>query len=1101
MKPKSIAFPRKFVLTSSAVMAVLCPLNSFAADFTWGGVTSSDWTLPGNWTAGTAPVYGTSYLADTLRISNGTGAGAVYNPGSALTTTFGAGRAFILGSTTAGSLTVTSGTLAAVRVVASGNEPIMANGANASLLINGGALDLSGHLNTFLFLNSGTANTSNLTISSGSFSSNGFNLQQSGTGVGTINLDGGSMAVTAFTRVAATGSTTFNLDSGTLRARGSSTSFLPALTGLQTIVEDGGAVIDTNGFNITIAEVLEHDTTLGVSPDGGLTKNGTGILTLSGASTFTGPVTINAGTALATSSRILLASDTGAGTGTITMADSFTEIQLNNGRNIANPITISNNGDTKELLLPAGGSFVGANFSGAITINETSSVDNFRVRTDDNCFLTFSGVVSGPGGIFKYQPGRLNLTNGSNTFLGDVKITHGEVSFTTGGLGTTGLIRMEGNTGIDAVSLRWDPTNDQDISSRLVMYAGKTATFNLAEQASPADLANVTFASAIGNGTTASLTKAGPGTLTLTQASTYTGGSTLTQGTLEFPNDGLGTSGAVTMNNGILRWATGNTQDLSSRIVMVNGRTAFFSTNGNDVTFASAIGSSSTASFTKTNTLGTLTLNGANTHSGTTTVSGGILKIGSTTSLGVFGPQTTTTIGTTIGSGATLDLNGTTGINEVITLSGTGVGDNGALVNNSGTPASTSNLIAGFTVPAIGSGATNYSTAPTAAISGTGTGATATASLGVTATSFGVNVAGDRVYTAAPNVTISGGGGSGATATAVLSLGATGTVIGITVTSAGSGFTTAPTAVISGGTFTGTTTTTFTGNAANFTVGGLTLTNAGSGYTGTPTFTFDGSPATVTTTYSSAILAANSSIGGTGSTTINGVVSESGSSRALTKVGAGTVTLNGANTYTGETKVDAGTLAINTDDTLANAAAVRIDSSAFLNLGFVGTDTVDRLFIGSVEQASGTWGSLASSATNKTARITGSGILDVTNGAAPANNYAAWANSQTPPVTGGVNGDSDQDGVPNLVEYALVNGGERGVFNTSTNTITFTKRGAPYGGDITYDIESSTLLTAGSWTTLNKPSPVIESASSISYTLTPGSPVKNFARLKVVQVP
>lgn len=646
MKPKYFAFPLKLVLTYSAVLTGLAPISAIAADYTWGGGTSSVWTLPANWTTGTAPVYGTTYTLDTLRISNGAGSGAVYDPGSALTTTFGAGRAFILGSTTAGSLTVTSGTLAATRANNVGSEPIMANSANASLLINGGNLDLTQQLNTFSFLNGGTGNTSNLTISSGSFASNGFNLQQSGTGAGTINLEGGSLAVTAFTRVATTGSTTLNLDGGTLRARSSSTSFLPALTGLQTIVKDGGAVIDTAGFNVTIAEVLEHDASLAASPDGGLIKNGVGFLTLSGASTFTGPVTINAGSAL-TSSRIALASNTGAGTGDIAMAGSFTEIQVNTGRTIANNITISNTGDEKTVMLPAATGQLFATFSGNITIDETN-IDHFRVRSDDNCFLTFSGVVSGSGGIYKFQPGRLNLNNGSNSFSGDVKIAHGEVSFRTGGLGTTGQIRMEGSVGVDSVSLRWDPTNDQDISSRLVMYAGKNATFNLAEQASPYDVANVTFANAIGNSTTASIIKTGPGTLTLTQPSTYSGGTTLTQGTLEFVNDGLGTTGSVTMNGAILRWATGNTQDLSSRIVMVNAKAAAFSTNGNNVTFANAIGSSSTGSFSKTSTLGTLTLNGTNTYTGTTSVGGGTLKLAA-------GATIAASASITLGDTATLD--------------------------------------------------------------------------------------------------------------------------------------------------------------------------------------------------------------------------------------------------------------------------------------------------------------------------------------------------------------------------------------------------------------------------------------------------------------
>ena len=113
-------------------------------------------------------------------------------------------------------------------------------------------------------------------------------------------------------------------------------------------------------------------------------------------------------------------------------------------------------------------------------------------------------------------------------------------------------------------------------------------------------------------------------------------------------------------------------------------------------------------------------------------------------------------------------------------------------------------------------------------------------------------------------------------------------------------------------------------------------------------------------------------------------------------------------------------------------------------------------------------------------------------------NYASWAASQVPPVTGGPNGDDNNDGVKNLVEYALVDGGGRGVL--SGDTITFTKRGGVYGTDLTYIIETSETLESNSW------SPAVthgsaELGSPISYTFTPGSPVKEFARLKVVQVP
>jgi fibronectin-binding autotransporter adhesin len=109
-------------------------------------------------------------------------------------------------------------------------------------------------------------------------------------------------------------------------------------------------------------------------------------------------------------------------------------------------------------------------------------------------------------------------------------------------------------------------------------------------------------------------------------------------------------------------------------------------------------------------------------------------------------------------------------------------------------------------------------------------------------------------------------------------------------------------------------------------------------------------------------------------------------------------------------------------------------------------------------------------------------------------NYLSWATANG--VTGDVNGDSDNDGVQNLVEYALVNGGERGA--VSGNTITFTKRGAPYANDVSYTIETSESLADGSWTDAVTQAPG-DPAPTISYTFTPGTPAKSFVRLKVTQ--
>ena len=104
--------------------------------------------------------------------------------------------------------------------------------------------------------------------------------------------------------------------------------------------------------------------------------------------------------------------------------------------------------------------------------------------------------------------------------------------------------------------------------------------------------------------------------------------------------------------------------------------------------------------------------------------------------------------------------------------------------------------------------------------------------------------------------------------------------------------------------------------------------------------------------------------------------------------------------------------------------------------------------------------------------------------------FASWAASQMPPVTGGANGDSDNDGIKNLVEYALADG-TSGTY--TGGTLTFTKRGAPYGSDIVYAIEESTDLLF--WT----PAASTQNASTISFAFSGPVPAKKFARLKVTQ--
>ena len=103
------------------------------------------------------------------------------------------------------------------------------------------------------------------------------------------------------------------------------------------------------------------------------------------------------------------------------------------------------------------------------------------------------------------------------------------------------------------------------------------------------------------------------------------------------------------------------------------------------------------------------------------------------------------------------------------------------------------------------------------------------------------------------------------------------------------------------------------------------------------------------------------------STTFDGVLSGSGS---LTKIGSGTLTLT-ANTYTGNTTVNAGTLSI-TQPNLALSSTVKVASGAVLNLNYVGTNVVLALVLNGVSQPNGVYKS-----TTPGGYISGTGAIQV----------------------------------------------------------------------------------------------------------------------------
>lgn len=141
----------------------------------------------------------------------------------------------------------------------------------------------------------------------------------------------------------------------------------------------------------------------------------------------------------------------------------------------------------------------------------------------------------------------------------------------------------------------------------------------------------------------------------------------------------------------------------------------------------------------------------------------------------------------------------------------------------------------------------------------------------------------------------------------------------------------------------------------------------------------------------------------------------------LTKTGAGTLVLSGANTYAGDTVVEQGSLSLTTSF-LANAADVKLLTGASLNLGFAGMDLIDALFIDGVSQAVGTWGAIGSAAEFTSPLITGTGLLQVASpadfdrdGFVDGDDLAVWQTNlgmvgDATTAHGDANGDLNVDG-------------------------------------------------------------------------------------------
>jgi autotransporter-associated beta strand protein/T5SS/PEP-CTERM-associated repeat protein len=250
-----------------------------------GGAVSSvagagDWRIGGGGSASDAAAIGKYNLqGGTLSTASNLQVGA-FGTGT-LTQTAGAatvGGFLSIGRYTGGTGTynITAGSLTASA------QPYLVVGeqGTGTLLVGGGSTVNAATLSLGHSGGTGTVTQTGGTVNASVGVAMGLNASG---GKGTYTLGGGVLNTPKVYRGAGGG--VFNFNGGTLRASAASATFMQGLSSGN--VEAGGARIDTNGFDITIAQPL--------AGSGGLTKSGAGNLALTGVNSYTGGTAVQGG--------------------------------------------------------------------------------------------------------------------------------------------------------------------------------------------------------------------------------------------------------------------------------------------------------------------------------------------------------------------------------------------------------------------------------------------------------------------------------------------------------------------------------------------------------------------------------------------------------------------------------------------------------------------------------------------------------------------------------------------------------------------------------------------------------------------------------------
>ncbi len=827
-------------------------------------------TLQNAVTPGTQTV--TIALGNVANIINATAGNSIVissvinqvNAGSAISFTGGGNLTLSGVNLFSGGLTIAAGTVGATTSTSALGTGTVTLGdtsgsANATLLGDGHTFGnaiavAAGSSGTLTIGNSGNASA----VFSGAVTLNN-NLTLASNGNGSVKLSGG---------VTGTGNIT-------LRATGAgSGTFLDT-----TLVNNTGTITNsgTGTGGVTIAALLGGNVTQLIQ------NSATSSLTLNVANNnaFVGSVAVNAGTLFMAKASALNAANVVSVASGATFdinGNSETIAGLNTGTG-----TVTNSGALKTLTLGGSGNYIfGGNITGTTPANMA-----LAISLTSGGSQTLNGASNYAGGT-TLNSGTLIVNNASAIGTGALTVTANSTLGNTSGnaitLANTNNINLTGGT------LTFSGPNDLSFGNNVVAMTGNRTI-------SVTGGGTLTIGSITEDTPPRNFTKSGNGTLILIGASTYTGTTNISNGTLQLGNGGA--TGSVSINSTI---SDGGNLAFNRNNAVVQG-----------TDFTSAV-ISGAGTITQLGS-GSLTLNSANTYAGGTTLSAGTLNInnagtgtGSAIGTGKLTISGVSTIDNTSGSAITISTNNLEAWNSSFTFLGSNdlnLGTGAITLGGSGTlTASASTLTVGGSLD-LGPGNNNTRTLTingggnvifNGVVQNTGTNASGSLTYAGTGT---LTLNGNDTYSG--TTTLSSGtvaiGNDNAFGTSALA------IAGGTLSAVGGphSIANATTLGVGGGTIAGANDLTFTGSFTE-TGGDRTLTVSNTG----------------TTTFNAVNLSGNNTgrtmtVVGAGNIVFNGTVGDGGTGPGgliFDSGYTGTATINGANTYFGGTTLSGGTFVL-----------------------------------------------------------------------------------------------------------------------------------------------------------------------------------------------